>query len=56
MEHLILILGILVGAAAIVSILFSFARQSSIIAFILVGIIAGIFRETVHIPDRKSVV
>ena len=50
MEHLILILGILVGAAAIVSILFSFARQSSIIAFILVGIIAGIFRETVHIP------
>ena len=35
MEHLILILGILVGAAAIVSILFSFARQSSIIAFIL---------------------
>ena len=50
MEHLILMLGILIGAAALLSIIFSFARQSSIIAFIIVGVVVGLFRETVHIP------
>lgn len=50
MEHLIFILGILIGAAAILAILFSFVKQSSIIAFIIVGIIAGLFKESVHIP------
>ena len=33
MEYLILILGILVGAAAIVSILFSFAKRAEVVAY-----------------------
>lgn len=52
MEHPILILGTLVAAAAILSIVFSMFRQSKIIAFIVVGMIAGLFREQLHIPHE----
>ena len=52
MEHLIQIFGVLIGAAALLAILLSFVKQSPIIAFIIVGIVIGLFRETVHIPHE----
>ena len=52
MEHLIPIFGVLIGAAALLAILLSFAKQSPIIAYIIVGIVIGLFRETVHIPHE----
>ena len=52
MEHLILVIGILVGAAALLSILLSFVKQSPIIALIIVGIVVGLFKDTLHIPHE----
>jgi|TARA_Y100000294_G_scaffold134158_1_gene126750 Kef-type K+ transport system membrane component KefB len=52
MEHLILIFGILIGAAALLTVLLSFAKQSPIIAFIIVGVVVGLFKESVHIPHE----
>jgi len=50
MEHLILTLGALVAGAAFLAITLRFAKQSAIIAYIAVGVIAGLFREQFHIP------
>tara|TARA_B100000795_G_scaffold126737_1_gene94498 strand:- start:1886 stop:3592 length:1707 start_codon:yes stop_codon:yes gene_type:complete len=52
MEHLILVIGILVGGAAVLSILLSFVKQSPIIALIIVGIVVGLFKDTLHIPHE----
>ena len=52
MEHGILVLGALVGGAAALSVLLRFVRQSSIIALIVVGVIAGAFHEHIHISDE----
>ena len=52
MEHFILTLGALLAGAAILAILFRFVKQSSIIAFIAIGVVAGLFREEFHIPHE----
>ena len=52
MEHPIMLLGILLGAAAILSVLFRFIKQSPIIAFIAVGIIVSMFSDHIHIPEE----
>ena len=52
MEHTIVLLGVLFGAAIVLSILFRLIKQSSIVAFIAVGIIAGLFRDHIHIHEE----
>ena len=52
MDHLILTLGTLIAGAAIVAIVFRLLKQSSIIAFIAVGITAGCFSDRFHIPHE----
>jgi Kef-type K+ transport system membrane component KefB len=47
---LVLSLGALLGGAAILSILFTMLKQSNILAFIGIGIIAGLFRDQFHLP------
>ena len=54
MEHAVLIFGSLVGVAAILAVLFRFIKQSAIIAFIAVGLLAGLMREQVHIPHEVT--
>jgi len=46
----VLVLGGLIAAAAVLAIVFRFVRQSSIIAFIVVGVVSGLFRDRLHIP------
>jgi len=52
MEHLVTNLGLMLAGAAFLVVLFKMFRQSSIIAFICVGIIAGFFRESFHVPQQ----
>ena len=52
MEHPIMLLGTLFGAAVILSILFRFIKQSSAVAFIVVGIVAGLFRNHIHLNEE----
>ena len=52
MEHPIVLLGALLAAAAVVAVLLRVVKQSSIIAFIAVGLAAGLFRNQVHIPHE----
>ena len=51
MEHLVLTLGILIGGAAALAIFFKLVRQSQIIAFIVVGLTAGILQKQLHIEQ-----
>jgi Kef-type K+ transport system membrane component KefB len=48
--HMVLVLGSLVAFAAILSVLFKFLKQSSIIAFIAVGVLAGTVGGHFHLP------
>ena len=52
MEHPILLVGALFVASVILSILFRLIKQASIIAFITIGIIAGLFREHIHLSEE----
>ncbi len=52
MENLVTVLGLLITAAAVLSILFKFIKQSSIVAFIVVGVFAGIFGDKFQIPHE----
>lgn len=52
MEHAVLLLGSLIGIGALVAIGLKFLRQSTIIAFILVGVVAGMMKHHVHIPHE----
>ena len=52
MEHPVVLLGVLLAAAAVVAVLLRTVKQSSIIAFIAVGLAAGLFRDHVHIPHE----
>lgn len=52
MDHFVVLFGSLLAAAAVIAVILRFARQSSIIAFILVGVVAGLFREQIHLPHE----
>jgi Kef-type K+ transport system membrane component KefB len=52
--QLITTLGLLIAAAAILAVVFQKIKQSSIIAFITVGIVAGLFREHLHLPHELT--
>ncbi len=52
MEHLVVNLGLLLGGATVLAVLLRFVKQSSIIAFIGVGMLAGVFREQVELPKE----
>ncbi len=49
---LVLSMGMLLGGAALFAIGFTLLKQSNILAFIGIGIVAGIFREVVHLPQE----
>ena len=52
MEHLILNLGALVAVAALMAVVFRLLRQSSIVAYIVVGVLLVQFQSVLHIsPD-----
>ena len=52
MEHLIVQLGTLLGACAVLAIAFDKIKQSSILAFITVGVVAsGTMRQAIY-TDR----
>lgn len=48
---LVLSMGTLLGGAALFAILFTFLKQSNILAFIGIGMAAGLFRDVVHLPN-----
>lgn len=52
MSNVITILGVIFFFAAAVSLLLRQAKQSSIVAFILVGILAGVFKKTFALPKE----
>ncbi|MFC1531310.1 cation:proton antiporter [Gemmatimonadota bacterium] len=52
MEHFVLLFGTLLVAATILAILLRPLRQSLLIAFVLTGLIAGAFRDSVHLPHE----
>ncbi len=52
MDHLIVTLGFLLGGATLLAVILKFARQSNIIAFISVGILAGLFRDQFQLPEE----
>ena len=52
MHELIVTLGLLLGGATLLAVILKVAKQSSILAFIGVGIVAGQFREQVHLPEE----
>ncbi|MCH7477811.1 MAG: cation:proton antiporter [SAR324 cluster bacterium] len=52
MQDLIVTLGLLLGGGTLLAVLLRFARQSSILAFIGVGILAGFYRERFHLPEE----
>jgi len=52
MHELIVTLGLLLGGATLLAVILKVVKQSSILAFIGVGIVAGQFREQVHLPEE----
>ena len=52
MDHLIVTLGLLLGGATLLAVILKFARQSTIIAFIGVGMLAGLFRDQFQLPEE----
>jgi len=52
MEHPIVLLGTIFAAAVLLSILFRFIKQASVIAFIVIGIVAGLFREHIGLSEE----
>lgn len=52
MNNIITILGVIFFGAAVVSLLLKQVKQSSIVAFILVGIIAGAFKSVFALPKE----
>lgn len=50
--HTTAIIALLIFAAAAVSVLFNSVKQSAIVAFIATGIVAGLFREQIHLPHE----
>jgi Kef-type K+ transport system membrane component KefB len=54
MDHPVVVLGVLLSSAALLSVLFRVVKQSSIIAFIAVGLIAGLFHDVIHIPHETT--
>jgi len=52
MHDLIVTLGLLLGGGTLLAVLLRFARQSSILAFIAVGILAGFYREQFLLPEE----
>ena len=52
MHDLIVTLGLLLGGATLLAVLLQLAKQSNILAFIGVGILAGFFRERFHLPGE----
>ena len=52
MEHPVVLFGLIMSSAAILSVLFRLLKQSSIIAFVLIGVAAGFFRMMIEIPQE----
>ena len=52
MHNLIVTLGLMLGGATLLALLLRLVKQSSIIAFIGVGMVAGLFRESFHLPEE----
>ena len=52
MHHPVVLLGVLLSAATVLAVLLRLVKQSAIIAFIAVGVLAGIMREHVPIPEE----
>lgn len=52
MEHIIFKLGMLLFAAGLFAVIFRIIKQSTIIAFIGVGILAGLLGESYHLPHE----
>ncbi len=52
MQELIVTLGLLLGGATLLAVVLKFLKQSSIIAFIGMGMLAGLFRENFVLPQE----
>jgi len=52
MEHLVVSLGAMMAAAAFLAVVLKFLKQSSIVAFIAVGVVAALFDDAIHIPHQ----
>lgn len=51
MEEFIVLLGMLMASATVLALLMRYLKQSPILAFIALGVIAGFFRNQVHLPE-----
>ena len=52
MQEMIVIMGLLLATATVMAMLLRLVKQSSIIAFICTGMLAGLFRENIHLPPE----
>ncbi|MCZ6557222.1 MAG: cation:proton antiporter [SAR324 cluster bacterium] len=50
MDDMVVVLGLLLGSATLLAVILKFLKQSNFIAFIVVGMVAGLYREQVQIP------
>lgn len=52
MEHILVQLGVFFALSAVVAVLFLYLKQSTVLAYIAVGILLGIFKSSIHLDHH----